>query len=254
MLVSSFSGYLLSVLFLVLLITVQRLLHRELQTVLLLITRSPKLALGIFSLLLFPGVLLHEFSHWVMAKILGVGVKRFSILPQTQKNGRLRMGFVETQATDFVRDSLIGLAPFITASIMLSFIGSKLSLFNLMQSILLNQPEQFVNLLIALPGQTDFWIWFYFAFTVSSTMLPSSSDRESWLYVLIGLAVIIGVLLLLGLGNWLVLNLVPRLNIWILSISFILGSSVLVHLILLFPLWIGRIMIAKLMGVEISRR
>jgi hypothetical protein len=41
----------------------QRWLHGELQAVLLLLTRRPVTALGIFSLLFFPGVLIHEASH-----------------------------------------------------------------------------------------------------------------------------------------------------------------------------------------------
>ena len=62
-------------------IFVQRWLHAELQAVLLLLTRSSQLSIGIFSLILFPGVVLHEGSHYFTARLLGVKTGRFSFIP-----------------------------------------------------------------------------------------------------------------------------------------------------------------------------
>src|SRR5512145_1583640 len=95
----------------------QRWLHRETQLVFLLLTRSARLALGLFSLLFFPGVLLHELSHYLMARLLGVRTGRFSLLPELMPDGKLRLGFVETAETDIVRDALIGAAPLISGCI-----------------------------------------------------------------------------------------------------------------------------------------
>ena len=50
----------------------QRRLHFELQAIFLLITRHENAAIGMFSLLFLPGVLLHELSHFLMARLLGV--------------------------------------------------------------------------------------------------------------------------------------------------------------------------------------
>ncbi|MBP1701841.1 MAG: putative rane protein, partial [Chloroflexi bacterium] len=74
----------------------QRYLHRELQAVLLILTRRADLTIMLFSLIFLPGVVLHEASHWLMAKLLRVPTGRFSILPRPMGNGRLQMGFVET--------------------------------------------------------------------------------------------------------------------------------------------------------------
>ena len=52
--------------------------------------------MGIFSILFLPGVFLHEFSHFVMAKILRVRTGKFSIFPQSLPDGRLQLGYVET--------------------------------------------------------------------------------------------------------------------------------------------------------------
>ena len=47
------------------------------------ITRRPEMAVALFSLLFFPGVLLHETSHYLMAKITGPFFGIFS-LPTTR--------------------------------------------------------------------------------------------------------------------------------------------------------------------------
>ena len=59
------------------LLLLQRALHREIQVVFLLITRRPEITVALFSLLFFPGVLLHEGSHYLMAKILGYELDEF---------------------------------------------------------------------------------------------------------------------------------------------------------------------------------
>ena len=81
----------------------QRRLHQEIQSVLFLVTRRIDLALAIFSILFLPGVLLHEVSHYVTARLLRVPVGRFSIIPQSLPVGRVRVGYVETAQTDFIR-------------------------------------------------------------------------------------------------------------------------------------------------------
>src|SRR5512142_3077223 len=101
----------------------QRWLHREIQWVFLLLTRSQALALGLFSLLFFPGVLLHELSHFLMARLLGVRTGRFSLLPSLVEGGKLRLGFVETAEADLVRDALIGAAPLITGGAAVAYLG-----------------------------------------------------------------------------------------------------------------------------------
>src|SRR5574339_544265 len=107
------TGFLWFILMLVPLIFLQRLLHREIQSVFLIVTRNPGITMGIFSLIFLPGVFLHELSHFLMAKILRVPTGRFSLFPQSLPDGRLQLGYVETGRSDVVRDSLIGAAPLI---------------------------------------------------------------------------------------------------------------------------------------------
>jgi hypothetical protein len=105
------------------LLLLQRGLHREIQAVFLLITRRSDLAIALFSLLFFPGVLLHESSHYVMAKLLRVPTGKVSLIPQSIEGNRLRLGFVETGKTDILRDALIGAAPMLTGGLFVAYAG-----------------------------------------------------------------------------------------------------------------------------------
>jgi hypothetical protein len=61
--------------------------NRETQAVFLLLTRRGEVAMVLFAVLFFPGVLLHEVSHYVMAQLLGVRTKRFSLIPKPLPDG-----------------------------------------------------------------------------------------------------------------------------------------------------------------------
>ena len=122
------------------LLLLQRALQREIQTILLLLTRRPEISLAIFSILFFPGVFLHEASHWLMARLLGVRTGRFSLIPQPLGNGRVRLGFVETASPDIVRDALIGVAPLISGGVFVSYTGlERLNLVDFWQLWLTNR-------------------------------------------------------------------------------------------------------------------
>ena len=51
-----------------------------------------------------------------------------------------------------------------------------------------------------LPTIKDFPLWFYLTFAISSTMLPSQSDRHAWLPLGVTMAVLIALAVLAGVG------------------------------------------------------
>ena len=75
------------VLTLLALILLRDTLNRYLFQYLLLLIRDDKVTTLIFALLFFPGVVLHEFSHWLMAKLVLVKTHRFSLFPSWEKGG-----------------------------------------------------------------------------------------------------------------------------------------------------------------------
>ncbi len=234
------------------LLILQRGLHREIQSIFLLITRRGDISLALFSLLFFPGVLLHETSHYIMAVILGVQTGRFSLLPQPLENGRLQLGFVETEPTDFLRDALIGVAPLLTGGLFVTYAGlARLGFGSLWQGLVGGDAAAFWAALAALPNQNDFWLWFYLALTVSSTMLPSASDRRAWQPLALVLGALLVVTLLVGAGPWLLDNFAPPLNQGLRALAGVLGISVVMHLAFWLPSMLLRRLLSKVTAQEV---
>jgi hypothetical protein len=231
----------------------QRWLHRELQAVLLLLTRHPAMAIGIFSILFFPGVLLHESSHFLMARMLGVRTGKFSLIPQTTPQGTLRLGYVETARADWVRDTLIGLAPLLSGGAVTAWLGlDRLQLLPVGTALLATQWQSLPSLLGKVTAVPDFWLWLYLAFAVSSTMLPSASDRQAWLPLGLAVAVLLGLALAAGAGEWMLQNLAPGFNGILLGLSAVFAISLVVHLILGIPIWLLRVFISRITGLRVE--
>lgn len=249
---SAIDGALLLAGSLLIFLLVQRWLHLELQSVLLIITRRPVVALGIFSVLFFPGVFLHESSHFLMARLLGVRTGRFSVVPKLLSNGTLRLGYVETAPTDPLRDTLIGAAPLITGMTAVATIGLKVLGISPIVSLMFQRNWTSLALeAVKIPAQPDFWLWFYLLFVISSTMLPSASDRRAWwsigvVVIIFGLAAFIP-----GLSTWMVENLAPVINRGLRSLAVIFAISGAVHLVLAPPTWLLKITLARLSGVRV---
>ncbi len=246
-------GYLWFVLSLFPMIWLQRQLHREIQAVLLLITRHPGLTIGLFSLLFLPGVLLHELSHLVAARLLGVRTARFSLLPQALADGRLLLGYVETRRTDVLRDSLIGLAPLMTGSAFLAYVAlDRLNLPLLWHTLQNRQIDLFLAALWALPTVSDFPLWLYLTFAVSSTMLPSASDRHAWPPLLLWMSVLLALAIVAGLGPWLLAHLAPLLNRFLQSVAMLFGLSAILHLLVLMPVFLLHRLLAQLFHLDVN--
>jgi hypothetical protein len=247
------SGLFWFVFMLVPLIFLQRLLHREIQAVFLILSRDTRVTMTIFQLIFLPGVFLHEASHFVMAKALGVPTGRFSILPRSLPNGRLQLGYVETVRSDTIRDSLIGGAPLITGTILVAYIAFYHLEVRLLTDVLRQgQLNLFWMGLRALPTVQDFYLWFYLAFAVSSTMMPSESDRHAWLELVISVGVLFSLVLLIGAGPWMWNNIAPRISEFLSSVAVIFGLSSMIHVLLVLPTALLHKLLAKVTGVDVA--
>lgn len=238
---------------LVLLTVLQRRLHYEVQAFFLLITKRVDLALALFSIVFFPGVLLHELSHFMVARILGVRTGRISLLPEMHSVGKLRMGYVETGKTDIFRDALIGLAPLaagvlIIAVILVGFLN--FSVFTPVPSIA--EIGKAIEAVQQMSHQPDFWAWFYLIFVVSSTMFPSESDRRAWFPLALVALLLVALGLLMGMGPWLQANLVPRILGFFRVITVVLGVCLVVHVGLLIPFWVIERLLSRLTALRVA--
>lgn len=248
-----FPGFLWFVLMLLPLVILQRLLHREIQAALLLLTRNTQLTIGLFSILFFPGVFLHELSHFLMAKVLRVRTGKISLIPRALPDGRLQMGYVETERADVFRDSLIGLAPLIAGALFVAYAGIYQLQVHTLWNVLRNgQIELFWMGLGLLPTAQDFFLWFYLIFAVSTTMMPSDSDRHAWLPLGIWAAALLAMAILSGAGAWMLENLAPLLDNFLNTVALLFGLSNAVHVILLFPFFVFHRLLVFLMQVDVA--
>jgi len=249
---SQFNGLFWFVLMLIPLVFIQRFLHREIQAVLLIITRNPQLTIGLFSVLFFPGVALHELSHFLVAKLLCVPIGNFSLVPQTMKDGRLQLGYVETQQTDVARDSLIGAAPLFAGGLFIAYAAIyHLHLLPLWDVLRNGQFDLFWLGITLLPQVKDFYVWVYLTFAVSSTMMPSTSDRHAWTTLGLVIAVLLGLALLAGAGPWMLAYLAPSLNNFLNSVATLFALSVVVNAIMILPFLLAHRLLTRLTGMEI---
>ena len=247
-----FSGFLWFLLMLVPLVFLQRLLHREIQAVFLIVTRNLRVTIILFSVLFLPGVFLHELSHFMMAKLLRVRTGKFSLIPTTLSNGRLQMGYVETERTDVFRDSLVGLAPLIAGSLFVAFVGNHMhldSLWNVYYKY--GNIELFIHGIGLLPAAPYFYLWFYLAFAVSSTMMPSESDRHAWLQLGIWVATLLGLALFAGAGSWMLANFGPAINNFLSVVATLFGLSLALQVLLLLPSMLAHRIVSRLTGMDV---
>lgn len=146
------------------------------------VTGSQKASIILFSLLFFPGTFIHEFSHWLMAKLLFVYVGQMEFLPQIQGDA-IKLGSVSIIKTDPLRRILIGVAPVIFGlTILLSLLWGIRRNYTFLTSY-------------------PWWIWLalgYVVLVVGSTMFSSRKDLEGSLGVIVAAVILVVISDLIG--------------------------------------------------------
>lgn len=145
------------------------------------IARSQTLSVRLLAILFLPGVILHEFSHALMAMLLFVPVGKMEFMPQIEEE-RVKLGSVQIGKTDPVRRMLIGLAP---------VLAGLLVLFALLFFFL---PKQFV---FSRDVVTQCLLLFYGVFVIGNTMFSSRRDLEGSVNFIAAL-LIVGIVLFIA--------------------------------------------------------
>lgn len=171
-----------------------RILTSELSFLFHRIFRSQKVSVILIAIIFFPGTIIHEFSHAIMAKVLFVYVGNMELVPQIQGQS-LKLGSVEVGKTDIVRNFLIGVAPFV--------MGTSLLLFVMFQA--------FSNSIIGFNFQTI--VVLLLVFIISNTMYSSRKDMEGAIEFFLLIIIPIIFLYFIGLR-------IPGLNLGLLRSDF----------------------------------
>ncbi len=198
---------------LALLLVTERWIHRHLQGAMLLLAGDREIAVTLYALPLMPGIVLHEISHALAARLLGVRAGRVSIRPKLAGE-RIQLGSVPVEETDFLRASLIGLAPLLTGSAVILLIGyTVFGIGAMQQSFVEGDWARVCRDLRSMLNASDLWVWAYLIFVVSNTMLPSQSDRHSWMPIFLFAGLMFVSAWLAGLGPAIVAHLGRPLDV-----------------------------------------
>ncbi len=178
---------------------------------------NQKLIVLLMAFIFFPGTVIHELAHFLMAKVLFVQTGKISFLPKLQ-GSTIRMGTAEIGQSDKFRQLLIGIAPFIVGLTII-----------------------FVSLYLFIPriSLSNYWnisLFTYLLFTVSNSMFSSKKDLENSFFFIV-IFFLFSILLILFDKSivfqiQVVLSLIPQ-HYWLTIIYYLLLPLALDILILI---------------------
>ena len=232
-------------------IFLQRWLHQHIQGFALALTGSAGCALRLLFYVLLPGVILHELSHYVIAKILFVRTGNIQIGLGNTRIKHVTLGSVNIERTDPLRESLIGVAPFVVG------IGA-IWLIAAWGFDVWPQAGASLELFFRRVGEYSddwtTWLDLYLIFAVSTAMIPSESDREPWgpVITIVGLGV--AILFVLGWTPRIPSDWVTFARNWLDALTFALGLAVIVNGIIAIVLWILEMTIGRISGTRVEYR
>jgi len=198
---------------------ISRLSIRELFYCLRIFFRSDKVVFIFITIIFFPGTVIHELSHFIVAIFLLLKVREIHIFPQFEKNF-IKLGRVIYEKKDVLRGIIVGIAPIIIGLIIFFWI-SKLHIF-------------FIE---------NLWLkifMFYLIFVISTTMFSSRQDLIDLGYLL-PITIILIVFLYLFQIDLLGFLTQPKLIAvtvdFVYDVNVYLGISIAVHTVMLFFLF-----------------
>lgn len=194
-------------------------------------------ALALFIIFL-PGIIVHELSHLLMAKLLGLRAGRFRVWPEVQRDS-IGLGSVSVEQADAVRGSLVGAAPLITGTALLTLLGLYvLRADEVVELLAYGDWSALVSAFWGAMQGPDGLVATYAMFAIGNMMMPSRSDRQAWRGPLLFLAMVTIFYIVVGLPADPFLALLawvtPLFDILNLALFFV----VIVDVILVIPLWL----------------
>ena len=198
---------------------ISRLSIRELFYSLRIFFRSEKIVFAIVALIFFPGTVIHELSHFIVAMLLFLKVREIHIFPEFEKN-YIKLGRVIYEKQDVIRGIVVGIAP-IAIGLIIFFWISTLQIF-IIENIWLKL------------------LMLYLIFVISTTMFSSRQDLIDLGYLLPITIIIILFLYLfqIDLGRLLTNpQLIAVTTDFVYDVNVYLGISIAIHLGLLFFLF-----------------
>src|SRR5258708_460569 len=236
------------------LLFVQRWIHRHLFGMGYLIGKQKHAATLFYYLLLLPGVFLHEFSHYMMAGVFGIGHKKFELFPRAQDDGSLEMGFIELEEVkNPVHAAFIGIAPLLTGMAVVVYISnSMLNLPELFQSFRNGDLTVRLAALQLVTTKPDFLLWTYIAFAVANSMMPSAEDWRGWWLVGAGTIIVLLFLTIIGFQTMVVNFMAGQLSQAFSSLTAVFGTVLALDCCAAVFIWIVEAILERVTGHKVE--
>jgi hypothetical protein len=178
-------------------------LHRHAFKVGWLITRRFETTTVLYYTFFLPGVFVNQVSMWLAAGVFNVRADREFQFPEKQEIGELKLNFVRlAKKAPALKLTVIHLTPLLVGLIFTWFVAN--SIYDLPGVIVVasanseNSLGLAVERLLRVP---DFWLWTYFVFTISNTMMPSRASLRGWVPLALLVLVVTTLILLTGYGD-----------------------------------------------------
>lgn len=238
-----------------LLLLMQRWLQTHLHGLSLLVTGNADRAIYLYAIILFPGVLLHELSHWLVATLLGVRTGSLSLFPRRTPDGSLRLGYVEYyrgKTLDPIRESLIGGAPLIAGTIVILLIGFNIfGVVDFAEAVRSGDIDTITYALANLFQTKYILLWIYLIFAISNAMMPSKSDRRAWPAFIVAMLILSAIVYLLGIQSALASGLTEPILTVFSYLGIALSIAIGVDLIFMLVLFLLEATISRIKGVSV---
>lgn len=240
---------------LICLLFMQRWIHAHLHGVSLLLVGRPEWAVVVYAVILFPGVLLHEVSHWLVANLLGVRTGGMSLIPRRQSDGSLQLGYVEyykSARVGPIRESLIGAAPLVAGTVAILLIGRHVfSVTSLGDAIRAGDIAILAGAMAELLAIPNVLVWIYLIFAISNAMLPSRSDRHAWPAFLAIMGIVSLVIAFLGRNTALFDNLARPVSILFGYLGTAFSLAIAVDLLCMIGIALAEWILSRLRGASV---
>lgn len=208
-------GFLILIISVLALNILSKIFVQRLFTFLYKITKNDKKATVLLGFIFLPGTFVHEISHFISALFLLVPVGQLNLMPEVVEGG-VKLGSVSIGKTDFIRKSVIGIAPLL--------IGGTIIFWSLNYI--------FVN---------NLWNWWivvgliYIIFQLSHTMFSSKKDLEAVIELFIFIILISIVLVVFKIYSPFVYiyNFVSMFSDSFLKLSYYLSVPILIEIFFL---------------------
>lgn len=209
------------------------------------LTRSQNSATLAIFLLFLPGVFIHEGAHWTVARLLGLKTGKFRVWPKRQGK-YIGLGSVSVESRDPIRDSLVGVAPLIVGTVLVTLIGRMIFDTPLVSGLLAE--GNWLGAVIAFRRELNRpsgLIWAYLLFTIANAMMPSASDREPVMPVLFYSLLAIVAYIILGLPLQGAASMMEWLAPILSNLSSALLFVIVLDVVILAVLYVIRLLISR---------